>query len=605
MSKMIRPIELNSRWMTLEKFYQEKRFSYLDFMVALNILKHTSQMNEGTFFFLCYLVAASRQGHLCVQIDEQGIIPSPKLVWKPDEENPLMREEIDFVDQMMIRAVCEIPKEIITEVKGDESQTTPTTPLCQFQSRYYLQRNWVYESLFLKHLNRLSTSCIEYLLDRTSVEMSVNELLEKKILLSEQAQAVINSCLSPFSILTGGPGTGKTYTAAHLIKVYWQSLTEVQRKRCEIVLAAPTGKAAANLQHGLTKMIAGLKDFPSLKAKTLHSLLGLNSSFIKPEAHISADLIIVDECSMMDIKMISHLFAAVKDGARLVLLGDPNQLPSVEAGSLFSDIVELHRRGNISIPCIELKTCLRAELTTIVELAAMVNDGKQEVSVILKEGTMAGISQFPLGNEKKRSQKLFLDKVVKLFPDVNVDESDPVEILKAFQGVRLLSPIKKGLFGFETLNQMIGEAIVKKANQQQIAIPIMVVANDYKRELFNGDMGVLIKRISSSREDDYALFYDPLGGGVRRIAVELLPRYEYGYCLSIHKSQGSECDHVVLVMPEGAEIFGRELFYTAVTRAKRQVDIYGSDEVIKASLQQQSRRLSGVSLRVSYNNIHI
>lgn len=590
------------RWPLFESFFVAKRLSYLDCLITVRLLKNVPQAHEGFAFFLCYLVAAAREGHLCVEFTKNGFLPDPAMIWKQEETSPLSEGELAQVKSLMREGIAQIPPALITDLSL-ECPSSPVTPLCVYQNRYYLQRNWMFESLFINRLEQLASQTPALTLDQTIVQERLNELIKDKTLLQEQARAISNGCQYSLSLLVGGPGTGKTYTASQMIKVFWESLTPPQRKKCEIVVAAPTGKAAAQLQRGIMKSTSHLESFPPIIAKTLHSLLKIKSGPSK----ISADLIIVDEASMIDIWLMTELFTQIKPGARLVLVGDPNQLPSVESGSVFSDLIELSQMKNSIFPSTELKVCLRTELESIVNFASLIRQGDPEfVLGALKEGNAFGVNHNPMDLTKKESQRIFLEQVMSHFPSQFSSEEHPEILLESFQKMRILSPLRKGIFGVEALNEMIGKAYSKKFNRKGwTAIPIMIVSNDYHRNLFNGETGVLIRRQEEGAfsDGDYALFPSHENSSIRKIPAALLPKYEYAYCLSIHKSQGSECDHVVLVMPEGGQIFGRELFYTGVTRARKRVDIYGHPETLSATVQQQNRRHSSIFLRANMSPI--
>jgi exodeoxyribonuclease V alpha subunit len=166
----------------------------------------------------------------------------------------------------------------------------------------------------------------------------------------------------------------------------------------------------------------------------------------------------------------------------------------------------------------------------------------------------------------------------------------------------LLSPLRKGPLGVESLNEAIWQQISSQNfSMGWLAIPIMIVKNDHQQDLFNGETGILIRSLplQSIGREDYALFASRENTQEhRRFSASVLPPYEYAYCISVHKSQGSEFDHVILALPEGAEIFGREMLYTAITRARKQFDLYGSDETVRKIIKQKEIRLSRIVQRL-------
>lgn len=592
-------------WPFFDLLFEQKKLAYLDYVLTRRLLRHYPDIEQEVALFLCHLIIAAKEGHLCVHVMEEGLNPSVMQLWQNEEGHLLSSEEARLLTQLMLNGAQQIPDGILTTMH-QESNVTPHTPICREGNNFYLQRYWIFETLFLKYLKRQLQTPPTLAIDGGKVKQSVDRLVQDHILLAEQAQAIVQGCIHPLTLVTGGPGTGKTYTAGHLIQVFWHHLSEEQKKSCQIVLAAPTGKAAANLQTSLSRVVAKLEGFPPIQAKTLHALLGMKqSSSYQEGARLTADLIVVDESSMIDIKMMACLFEALKPGSRLILLGDKHQLPSVEAGSVFIDLIQLHNSyPHLSIPTTSLSVCLRAELKSLIDFAQLINQGcAQEVLDGLNQASWQGIKRLHLSVDKKEAQWEFLAHVLPYFPTAIKSANEPQHILELFQAIRLLSPLRKGPFGVEALNQLIWQKISHKtATNGWIAIPIMIVTNDYRQELFNGETGVLIRRLplQSIGTEDYAIFPSRQGGEqIRKLPALLLPKYELAYCLSVHKSQGSEFDYVVLVIPDGSELFGREVLYTAVTRARKSIEIYGTDAIILKTVKQQGLRLSGIPHRLS------
>ncbi len=408
--------------------------------------------------FLAYLLASAREGHLCVLIENQELFPS-----------------------------CgELDSELIKQ-----AQTLPELHVVvEQESRWYLRRSWEAEQLFLENFERLSSATVE------------PKAFSTEGLNAEQEAAIGYAMEHPVTLVSGGPGTGKTYTAAKLIG---------QFPKERVAVAAPTGKAAANLRASL----------PDISVQTLHALL-------KRDQQIDADLVVIDEGSMIDAELMARLFKAVKTGARLVLFGDKDQLPPVESGSLFADLSRNNR--------VELATCLRAELQEIIDVAQAVKQGK------------------PVHYEP-------LPSVKELIPMIQNSSAC------------ILTPLRKGPYGVENLNALI--------HQGEEPVPIMVKVNDPTQELYNGDTGLLYK--------EYAQF------GERKLPRYLLPTYEYAYVLSVHKSQGSEYDEVIVLLPQGSERFGREMLYTAVTRARKKLTLYVEEGELEKVLAKQVKRFSSLS----------
>ncbi|WP_068471489.1 exodeoxyribonuclease V subunit alpha [Candidatus Protochlamydia phocaeensis] len=595
-----------SPWPLLDELLKQNRLAYLDYVLVIRLLRDQS-VNQETALFLCHLIMAAKEGHLCVKIEQQQLFPAVHQLWIDEGDHPLSEEELQKLTQMMIAGAKAIPTALVTSLQVGQAEQLPHTPLCSYQNCFYLQRHWIFETLFIQHLKRHFHVQPVLAIDQEKIQKQLSQLCQEGVLLEEQAQAIFKGCRHSLSLITGGPGTGKTYTAGQLIQIFWNSLSEEQKQKCQIVLTAPTGKAAANLQRSLSKATAKLEGFPALQAKTLHALLGIksHSGYAKDSINrLTADLIVVDESSMVDVKMMASLFEVLKKGSRLILLGDQHQLPSVEAGSVFVDMINMHRtHPDLSIPCTQLKVCLRAELGSIIAFAQTINEGQADQALaLLNQTAMPGISRLNLPNERKESQKVFLNHVSGYFPSLVKAGQDPEQVLQLFNAIRILSPMRKGSFGVDAINQLLWQHVGQLSYQSGwLAIPILIVTNDYRQDLFNGETGVLMRKLPlrGVSLEDYALFPSRAQeGSVRRLSALLLPKYEYAYCLSVHKSQGSEFDRVVLVLPEGSELFGREVFYTAVTRARKHVEVYGSDIVIHKTISQQGQRLSGIEQRL-------
>jgi exodeoxyribonuclease V alpha subunit len=439
-----------------------------------------------------------------------------------------------------------LPEEIVADAP---KAMIPTTPFCRFNQYYYLQKNWIFETRFLNSVKRLLSKKISKLVPP-----------QLKNLNPHQEDAIKLAFENPLIVITGGPGTGKTYTAIHLVKAYLEKQPDAK-----VVLAAPTGKAVSKLESAF-----GTNQ--NVRTATLHALLGLsqNSTFLEENVYIDADLILVDECSMIDAAVFSCLLGSIPDRARLILMGDKDQLSPVESGSLFADLKESQK-----VPCISLTHCLRSDQPQILLLAKAVNEA--DVTTVLSQ-----IVSCDLWKEIREN-----------FPGPFYFKKTPEELLASLEKFRILSCIRKGPFGVDTLNEAIFHYFVTKMEPgTSLAVPILITKNDYNLGLFNGDTGVLIKEFS---EEDVSYAFFPSG---KKIAVSLLPPFEYAYVLSVHKSQGSEYDTVLVLVPTGSEVFGREVLYTAITRAKNKILIDGDKEVIRTALACSSKRLSGLVMRL-------
>lgn len=597
----ISSLSSSREWPLFTRYLSQKKITYFDYLLTQRLLRNFPDAEQEIAFFICHLIMSAKEGHLCIKIKDHEVFPSVSQLWKNEIDQAFSEEETDLLSKYVLKGSILAPSQLISQVENVPSNNQwPLTPICHYNQCFYLQRHWVFESLFLHHLDQHLHTTPSIRIDLEQINSELKLMHSKGELNEEQFQAILQALTHPLSLITGGPGTGKTYTAGKLIRIFWKNLLPQDQSTCQIALAAPTGKAAANLQKSLSNAISDLQNFPPLQAKTLHSLLNLNR-FNTP-TRLNADLILIDESSMIDIKVMANLFKSLKSGARLILLGDPFQLPSVEAGNAFIDLNHLNQ-NNSKISSTHLQTCLRTELASIVDFSRLVKDGLAEEAMDALNKSTSGIKRLHFTEDPKKAQKELIAYMANFFPCFIKDEKKAESLFPAFNSIRLLSPMRKGLFGVDILNQLIWQSISQKAVESDwIVIPIMIAANDYRQDLFNGETGLLIRKLPLKKfsTEDFALFADRnQDSQMRKIAAVLLPKYDLAYCLSVHKSQGSEFDRIVLVLPEGAESFGREVFYTAVTRARQQIEIYGLDSTISKTISQQERRLSGILERFS------
>jgi len=588
----------NKDWPILNQLLEYGALPYEAY--ALAELYLTQEKSEAIAAFICHLVLAAQNGHLCIKIQSNTLNPPPEAIWLSEAKEDGLPSLVPKLSALIMRGAHESALYL-----QDNSPTEDSLkPICKSGNLYYLKKYWSQENLWINYVEKMLQPVQGIAFNQDLIQTTIQSLLASKKLLLEQAQAIFQASQQGLLLICGGPGTGKTYTAGQLIKTLWEHLSEKEQQTFEIVLAAPTGKAAANLQSSLVKATEGIQNWQIPKAKTLHALLEINpyASFKKPTySPLGADLILVDECSMIDTKMMLGLFAKIKPGARLILLGDHHQLPAVGMGSPFSDLKSyLQAKPAYKNQICELTTCLRAELQSILDLASSIKTGHTEEVLTLLKNPAAGIDC--LFFESHLSLKKLQEKILKhtfLQFTLGKGSSKPEDLFTLYSQFRILSPLRKGPFGIESLNHLFLTECLKNAPEDEpFAAPILLTKNDYKNELFNGEIGVLIKmhKQEGLQPGDYALFPAKncdKPGTFRQIPALLLPQFEYAYCLSVHKSQGSEFEKVLLILPPGAEVFGREVFYTAVTRSKKNLQIWTNEQTLVQTMQRSSQRLSG------------
>lgn len=407
-----------------------------------------------------------------------------------------------------------------------------------------------------------------------------------------------------FSIITGGPGTGKTTRVAELLV----DLT-LQRPGVRVSLAAPTGKAAARLTDSIRQRLERLAaetgrrtEFPG-EARTLHRLLGYSPQ--RDTFRYSAtdplddDLVIVDEASMVDVLLLDALLKALKPRARLMLVGDHNQLASVDAGDVLG---ALCRAAQAAGPGSALGDCVTwltrswrfAEHPAIGTLAEAILAGDAEgvLRVCEDDGALEVRLRPPAASTDA------LVEPVAHHLERCLQAASPAALLDALDGFRILAPEREGRMGVNGINAAVerwlatrGHAVNEHWYHRR---PVLVTANDYVTGVFNGDVGVVWREGGT-----VAVHFRTNDGTIRAVAPARLPLTDTAWAMTVHKAQGSEFDDVLVVIPDyDSRVMSRELLYTATTRARRGVTLVASAGAIRAAVGRSTGRTSGLEERV-------
>lgn len=417
----------------------------------------------------------------------------------------------------------------------------------------------------------------------------------------EEQQAAADIALSQgLTVLTGGPGTGKTTTVARLLALLAEQATAADSPPLRIALAAPTGKAAARLQEAVRLEVNQLdavdrSRLAGLQATTLHRLLGSRPDTSSRFKHhrgnrLPHDVIVVDETSMVSLTMMARLLEAVRPQARLLLVGDPDQLASVEAGAVLADLVE----GLESERVAALRTSHRFG-AAIGALAAAVRDGDADRAV---EVLASGDPHVEWSTDSEGLRDVLVLQALAL--RAASQAGDPAAALAVLDEHRLLCAHRHGPFGVTHWNRQVERWITEETGEPHWAPwyagrPILVTANDYGLRLYNGDTGVTVTGPDGLR----AVI------GTASFATSRLVEVETMHAMTIHKSQGSQANEVTVLLPsEDSRLLTRELFYTAVTRAKQRVRVVGSEAEVRAAIQRQAVRASGLGRRLRSSESH-
>ena len=426
-------------------------------------------------------------------------------------------------------------------------------------------------------------------------------------------------------VITGGPGTGKTTLVCRIMALLLE-----QEPHLKIALAAPTGKAARRIEESIKRSLELIDCSPEIKAlipveaTTIHRLLGFSPGSTLPRYgaanRLSADVIAIDEASMADLALMSNLAQALKDTARLILLGDKNQLASVQAGYVLGDICDVgashayspdfaglvKRTAGCSVPAgseggmqdslVELTRTFRfSKDSAIFALGEAVNSGDKGLSLeILHSGDRAELcwKDLPLPGELNRALKEIVTGGYGGF----LASEHIYERFRLFDTLRILSPVREGPYGVAALNRKVeeilqGAGLIEPGRLHYHGRPVLVTENDYTLRLMNGDIGLIV----SDGDDLRACFMDK-DGSVRKISPLRLPAHETAFAMTIHKSQGSEFDRVLLILPErDSPVLTRELVYTGITRARDAIEIWALEDIFSSSIARRTQRSSGLN----------
>ncbi|MGV0626462.1 exodeoxyribonuclease V subunit alpha [Mycolicibacter minnesotensis] len=423
----------------------------------------------------------------------------------------------------------------------------------------------------------------------------------------EQRAAVEIALSQPVTVLTGGPGTGKTTTVARLLALLAEHAELSGQSGLRIALAAPTGKAAARLTEAVAAEVAQLDPvdqarLAGLHASTLHALLRRDPQSSVRFRHNRAnrlphDVIVVDETSMVALTMMARLLEAMRPDTRLILVGDADQLASVEAGAVLADLVDgLAARPDTQVAT--LRTSHRFG-ESIGALAAAIRDGDADQAIALLAAGGEHVEWVDTDHPAEVAERL---SALVVPHALAVRQAallgDAAAASAALDEHRLLCAHREGLHGVRHWNQQIRRWVAEQTGDPMwtewyAGRPLLVTANDYGLRVSNGDTGAVVVRNEGLRA------VIATASGPLELATSRLAEVETMYAMTIHKSQGSQAGEVTVLMPPvESRLLTRELFYTAVTRAKSKVRVVGSEASVRAALDRRVVRASGLALRL-------
>lgn len=539
----------------------------------------------------------------------------------------------EWVHQLNTNPAQAIDKPIVMQRIEDTINNTDETVKAS-RVVVWLHRQWFAEHQLAMQLLAIAKRPIEQLVIEQASNANKTQT-QRKTANERQQLAISNACHHALSIITGGPGTGKTFTVAQLVMALQHAHDEKKKTDphlapLSIALTAPTGKAAQRMEESLAQSLQG-ETVQLDKAKTLHRLLGISSNGMPRYHHdnpLPDDLVIVDEASMLGLELASQLVDAIKPTGRLILLGDANQLAAVDAGAVLADLCTVEALQPYRTELTESRrfddTSAIGQLAlTIKQSAYTAKEKKQKISQVKKLLTQNNtpVSFYkidtpqqdhttdyqhiyqqlgePFGEFFTLTKDLW-DNPLTSAEDVQAPRLQ--QLFQVFDTYRILSAGHHGKLGDTAINQMIARyhkrQILELAPSDSYFYhgqPIMMLKNDYQLGVFNGDIGICLKSENSKdNQPDIVVFPDKVVD-ISRLSSESCTT---AYALTIHKSQGSEFYHVAVCLDaRHARLLSQELIYTAVTRSKQVLDIYSNEMVLNNAIVQKGNRQTGLSLQ--------
>ncbi len=483
-----------------------------------------------------------------------------------------------------------------------------TLPLVLERDRLYLHRYWHYENRLARQIQAMTRAEPDGNLPVAATELLLNHYFEASDEIDDQREAAKMAVHQAFCIITGGPGTGKTFTVVKILAL----LQELAEQPLHIALAAPTGKAAMRLQQSIGASKAQLPCSEAIKhhipetVTTLHRLLGAMppSPYFRHHADkpLVYDLVVVDEASMVDLALMSKLLDALKPGGRLILLGDKDQLASVESGAVLADLAVTESLQN-NVYTLKKSHRFGGAIKALAEAVNLQQD--QLAWKILSDGADDAV------------QYLHED----LIDYVAAQQADYLQLMKAgagfeqiyqvFSRFQVLCSNRQGNNSVADINYRVEQ---KLAEQKRIDLsglwysgrPVMVTQNTPALHLYNGDIGICMADktadIDSAAEKLMVFFLRP-DGSVKKYLPARVAHCETVFAMTIHKSQGSEFEEVLIVLPDAINpVLTKELLYTAITRAKKTIKLLAGEAVFAATVQQKIDRITGLADKFKADN---
>ena len=603
----------------IQALYEAGYFLPIDVHFARLMNRLAGKDSHGVALAAALVSRAAREGNVCFDL---SAVAGKKL---PEEDGatPVLTcpDRVEWSAHLSESSVVGTPGEFRPLILDKDG-------------RFYLYRYWEYQDKLARSIrDRLALE--PETVDESLLREGLNRLFPdvEPSGISWQRIAAYTAVTKRFCIISGGPGTGKTVTVARILGLL---IEQARAKRLRMALAAPTGKAAARLTEVIERARTTMacseevkKALPS-NASTIHRLLGAipHSPYFRHDEFnpLHVDVVVVDEASMVDLSLMAKLIQAIPRQSRLILLGDKDQLASVEAGSVLGDVCDVGRSHGFSRDfrdgikritgftiedgaddadetgmrdcMVDLQRSYRFNPGSgISRVSAAVNRGDGETaSELLITSCFGDIRWNELPSPRQLSAFL-TPHVIKGFRGY-LETDDPDVALRRFNEFRILCALREGPYGVGFINRLVEtilreQDLISPERTWYPGRPIMIIRNDYALRLFNGDVGLVLPDHDSGGET--RVFFPAVDGVIRKFHPLRLPEQETVYAMTVHKSQGSEFNNVLMILPDRlSPVLTRELIYTGITRARETVTVSGVESVFRSAVKRRIERASGL-----------
>jgi len=664
---------------------------YVDYALVKFIQEQTQKVSDEALLAIMLTSHSVALGQVCINLED--VINTPEALFSMDEGDDEAQQiarvqMLEWIKGLSLKPWIDAIKACsaiaVTDAPG-AVEGCPNSPLVLVESKgsalLYLRRYWQAEDIIVKAIRARVMASSQ--IDDADIRSLLADLFEgnKEFVTDTDWQRIACGIAASnhFSIITGGPGTGKTTTVLKLLALLQAERLKQELPPLAIRLAAPTGKAAARLNESIADNLQRLQ-LPELEniqpedlkaviptqVMTLHRLLKPKPNtrqFMHNEANpLVADIVVVDEASMIDIEMMASLFEGIEPTTRVILLGDKDQLASVEAGYVLGDLCRGALEGHYTLDTMEwIKNVCGEEVSddyrdeqgsmlnqavcmlrksyrfleggVIHRLASLVNEERDNYleapkmdelkGIFAEKDAVNGVPVLRLLTQPQHSDSVleadfkklitfgyghYLDVVAQMPQNLDAKAFDQwgKKVLQAHTNFQLLVALRKGDWGLEGMNDQIERLLVsdkKLMNTDSLwylGRPVMVTQNDYSVDLMNGDIGISLRYPVDGELKQRVVFSDGKGG-VRWVLPSRLQSVETVFAMTVHKSQGSEFHHTAMLLPsQSSPILTKELIYTGITRSKKHFTlISGGENVLEEAMNRKVERTSGLSLYIS------